>query len=238
MKTTGIEWTDVTWNPWHGCVKVSPGCKHCYMYRDKGRFGQDPTDVVRSKTTFSAPLKLKEPQLIFTCSWSDFFIDLADEWRNEAWDIIKQTPHLTYQILTKRPERIHQCLPKDWGNGYENVWLGVSGETQSTHDQRHVELLKIPAALHWVSIEPMLEPVDLMLDLQTKDRPHIEWVVAGGESGPKARPSQLGWFRSLRDQCQSAGVPFFMKQITKNGKKISYEDFPQDLKVRKFPHIP
>src|SRR3990167_11527130 len=104
---THINWTEATWNPWHGCIKVSPGCKNCYMYREKNRYGQDPAVVVRSKpATFNAPLKWKEPARVFTCSWSDFFIKQADPWRDEAWDIIYQTPHLTYLILTKRPERI------------------------------------------------------------------------------------------------------------------------------------
>src|SRR3990167_6883297 len=95
-----IEWTNDTWNPWHGCTKVSEGCDHCYMFRDKVRYGQDPELVVRSKTTFTAPLKWKEPSLVFTCSWSDWFHKAADAWRDEAWAIIKATPHLTYQILT------------------------------------------------------------------------------------------------------------------------------------------
>jgi len=146
-QTTGISWTDATWNPWHGCRKISAGCKYCYMFRDKERYGQDPTVVMRSKSNFNDPLKWamdteqigflpgkdKEPSAfvgmkIFTCSWSDFFIQEADEWRADAWNIIRDTPEFTYQILTKRPERIMECLPPDWGRGYENVWLGVSVE--------------------------------------------------------------------------------------------------------------
>ena len=107
-----IEWTEGTWNPWHGCLKVSPGCAHCYMYRDKRRYGQNPTAVVRSKTAFDAPLKWKEPKTIFTCSWSDFFIAEADAWRKDAWEVIRRSPQHTYQILTKRPERISGHLPK------------------------------------------------------------------------------------------------------------------------------
>ena len=105
-----IQWTNATWNPWHGCKKVSPGCKFCYMYRDKERYNQDPTTVLKSKTKFNAPLQWNEPKLIFTCSWSDWFIEEADQWRAEAWKIIKNTPHHTYQILTKRPERIKDHL--------------------------------------------------------------------------------------------------------------------------------
>ena len=99
-ETTKIEWTGATWNPWYGCLKVSHGCDNCYMYRDMERYGRNPSVVTRSKTQFNMPLKLKEPTLIFTCSWSDFFIREADEWRAEAWEIMRQTPQHTYQVLT------------------------------------------------------------------------------------------------------------------------------------------
>ena len=104
MENTKIQWTEATWNPWHGCQKVSPGCKFCYMYRDKERYGQDATTVLRSKTKFKEPLKWKEPKVIFTCSWSDWFIEEADQWRDEAWETIRKTPQHTYQILTKSPK--------------------------------------------------------------------------------------------------------------------------------------
>lgn len=103
--SSNIEWTDATWNPWHGCHKVSQGCKNCYMFRDKRRYGQDPNVVTRAaSTTFYAPLKWKKPRRIFTCSWSDFFIEEADPWRDEAFAIMALTPQHTYQVLTKRPE--------------------------------------------------------------------------------------------------------------------------------------
>lgn len=160
-----IEWTEATWNPWYGCTKVSPGCKFCYMYREMVRYGRDPRIVTRSKTKFSDPLKWvragKAPQFCFTCSWSDFFIEAADEWRPEAWKIISDTPEITYQILTKRPELVRDRLPADWGDGYENVWLGVSAENQEYADERIPLLLKIPAAVRWVSAEPLLGPIDL-----------------------------------------------------------------------------
>ena len=184
-KDTKIQWTDATWNCWHGCKKVSPGCKYCYMFRDKERFKQDPTEVIRSAGNFNAPLKWKEPKLIFTCSWSDFFIEEADEWREEAWEIIRNTPHHTYQILTKRPERIAQCLPDDWGVGYKNVWLGVSIENQLEMPQRLMELAAIKAKVRFLSIEPMIGSVtfnysSIARDLFTK---RIDWVIVGGESG-------------------------------------------------------
>jgi protein gp37 len=160
---TEIAWTEKTYNPWQGCTKMSPGCAHCYMFRDKRRYGQDPLVVVRSKDpTFYAPLRWREPALVFTCSWSDFFHAAADEWRDDAWDVIRRTPHLTYQILTKRQDRILQCLPPDWGPvGWPNVWLGVSVENQHFADIRIPALLQVPARVRFLSCEPLLGPVDL-----------------------------------------------------------------------------
>lgn len=202
-RISAIEWTEATWNPWHGCTKVSPGCAHCYMYREKKRYGQEPAKVVRSKTTFDAPLKWKEPQLIFTCSWSDFFIEEADPWRDEAWEIIRSTPQHAYQILTKRPQRIAANLPQGWP--FENVCLGVSVENPRFYGR--IEMVrKIPAFVRFLSLEPLLAPM-----------PHlplagISWVIVGGESGPGCRPMKPEWVRDIRDQCARAGVPFFFKQ--------------------------
>lgn len=222
-KTTGIEWATSTWNPWTGCTKISPGCKNCYMFRDKKRFDQDPTIIKQcSPATFNAPLKYKSPEVIFTCSWSDFFHEAADAWRAAAWDIIRKTPHHTYLILTKRPERIYQNLPADWGpNGYPNVALGVSVETQQWVSRIN-ELFRSPARLYFVSAEPLLGPLNLILWLMKMGREFnrspegqrkIGWVIAGGESGPKARPAEMSWFRDLRNQCAEAGVPYFLKQL-------------------------
>src|SRR5688500_2786405 len=127
MEKTKIQWTDATVNFWTGCTKVSDGCKFCYMYRDKERLRKDPKTVLRtSDEIFYKALKWKDAKRIFTCSWSDFFIKDADEWRKDAWDVIRKTQHHQWQILTKRPERIKECLPEDWGGGWDNVWLGVS----------------------------------------------------------------------------------------------------------------
>lgn len=204
-KHSSIEWTGATWNPWHGCTKVSVGCQYCYMYREKQRYGQDPRVVARSRTTFFDPLRWEEPTLIFTCSWSDFFIAEADLWRDEAWGVIRETPHHTYQILTKRPERIVQCLPRDWGNGWPNVWLGVSVETQDCLFRKEI-LREVPGQLRFISAEPLLGQLDLG-SLQD-----IHWVITGGESGPNARPMNPDWARGVRDQCISAGVAYFHKQ--------------------------
>jgi protein gp37 len=130
-ESTDISWTDATINFWQGCRKISPGCKFCYMFRDKEtRFGQDGNVIAKvSDRTINKTLKaLTKPSKIFTCSWSDFFIKEADEWRDDAWKIIRDNPQHQWQILTKRPENIENHLPKNWGYGYENVWLGVSIE--------------------------------------------------------------------------------------------------------------
>lgn len=157
-----IEWTNSTWNPWNGCTRVSAGCDNCYMMRSMARFGRDPEVVRRvSDRTFFAPLKWEDGQKVFTCSWADFFHPGADSFRNECWDIIKKRSGLTFQILTKRPERIALCLPKDWGRGYPNVWIGVSAENQEAANLRIPILLNTPAAIRFVSIEPMLGPVKL-----------------------------------------------------------------------------
>lgn len=254
---TNISWTDKTWNPWYGCRKVSAGCKNCYMFRDMKHYGKDPNTIQRARTTFNAPLKWKDPAKVFTCSWSDFFIEEADAWRDEAWDIIRKTPHLTYQICTKRPERIAEHLPGDWGNGYPNVWMGATTENQEELERRVFILLKVPAYIHWLSIEPLLGAMDIskvaMCEWYASElieprrgtiggkampaarlRPRIDWVVVGGESGPDFRPMELDWARSIHDQCKEAGVAFFYKQDsgTKPGSNakldgVEYHEFPQ-----------
>src|ERR1700733_10506093 len=151
--SSAIEWTQATWNPWHGCKKVSPGCAHCYMYRDKKRYGQDPADFVKINSTFDAPTKGNEARMIFTCSWSDFFIEEADSWRPEAWEVIRATPQHAYQILTKRACRIATHLPRGWP--FPNVWLGVSVENPRFFS-RIDELRNVAASVRFLSLEPLL----------------------------------------------------------------------------------
>jgi len=204
---SSIEWTEATWNPWMGCTKVSAGCDHCYMFTEQRRYGHDPAVVRRSKTRFTAPLTWKEPKLIFTCSWSDWFHKAADPWRDEAWEIVRQTPRHTFQILTKRPGRISRHLPADWGNGYPNVWLGTSVENQSAAF-RAEQLADIPAQLRFLSCEPLLGPIAFGNTLE-----HFSWMIVGGESGAWCRPMDLAWARSLRDQAALHNVAFFLKQL-------------------------
>lgn len=245
---SSIEWTDATWNPWQGCTKVSPACKHCYMFRDLARYGKDPAVVRRSaEGTFRLPLKrgrdgqFKIPpgSKVFTCSWSDWFHADADPWRDEAWDIIRQRPDVIFQIVTKRTERIADHLPQDWGTGWPHVWIIATAENQEWLEVRIEHLAKIQAAVRGLSIEPLLGPVDL-----TKNRPsermlrwhfpmtkYLDWVIVGGESGPGARPMHPRWVRSLRDQCVAAGVPFFFKQWGENSLHEAVETHPKTVSM-------
>jgi protein gp37 len=208
---TIIAWTDKTWNPWRGCEKISPGCAHCYMFTQQERYGRDPSVVTRTRT-WGDPIKwqraaaaARERWRVFTCSWSDFFHPDADAWRDDAWAVIRATPNLHYQILTKRPDAVRDRLPSDWGRGYPNVWLGVSVENNA-FVWRVDALRAIPARVKFVSAEPLLGPVpDLHLD-------GLDWLIVGGESGPGYRPMDLAWARDLRDRCDAAGVTFFFKQ--------------------------
>jgi len=218
-KTSSISWTGATWNPWIGCRKVSPGCKNCYAEAwVENRMGRDFSKVRRSAdATFFSPLKWKEPGYVFTCSLSDFFIEEADPWRPEAWKLIRETPHLTYQILTKRPENIVDRLPPDWGEGWKNVCLGTSIEMQ-LYTKRITILREVPAKVHFLSCEPLLGPLEFSDDsgygfeFPNPGLEHIEWVIVGGESGPNHREMKVEWARRIRDQCLEAEIPFFFKQ--------------------------
>jgi len=237
------------------------------MHTEKRRYGQDPGVVVRSKApTFNAPLSRKwsEPARVFTCSWSDFFIEEADPWRADAWDVIRRTPHLTYQILTKRSERIRDHLPPDWGDGWAHVWLGVTVEG-NRYRYRLDDLLATPAVVRFVSMEPMLEAINLAdivvpegilkplvgllwepcgggrpgVVVKRPRGPRLDWVIVGGESGPGARPMRLEWARSVVEQCKAASVPCFIKQLHIDGR-ISKDpaEWPEDLRAREMPAVP
>lgn len=247
VELSKIQWTGVTWNPWHGCRKVSAGCKFCYMFRDKERYGQKPTDVLKSKTKFNEPTKWLEPQLIFTCSWSDWFIEEADQWRPEAWQIIKDTPHHIYQILTKRPERILDNLPSDWGDGYPNVWLGVSVESNDEKD-RIETLSKVPAKIRFISAEPLIG--ELTLDeFSSNLKENFHWMIIGGESGNKTgkylyREAKIEWFKSLIKISKKTNIKVFVKQLgTFLADELKLKDrhggdaneFEKALQIREFP---
>lgn len=200
---TDISWSNATWNPWQGCHKISAGCKNCYMYSDKARYGQDPNMVVRSKTTFNAPLNWQEGRLVFTCSWSDFFIEEADAWRDEAYSVMRRTERHTYQVLTKRIDRVEGRLPDPILN---NMWLGTSVE--NVKEKWRINVLRsLPAVVRFLSIEPLLE------DIGTLDLRGISWAIIGGESGSNARPMDINWARNIVTQCKAAGIACFVKQL-------------------------
>lgn len=296
---TGIEWTDATWNPVTGCAKVSQGCKHCYAEREWPRMtklvpayaGRDFTDVRTHADRLDQPLRWKKPRKVFVNSMSDLFHeDVPFEFIDQVFAVMALAPQHTFQVLTKRPERMrdyfnsfHEWAAENRGfnvcawadaligindeqiaaigqtpKGLPNVWLGVSVEDQKAADERIPLLLDTPAAVRWISAEPLLGPVDLRhlndgkevneidslkpwtweqeidnwrgtsetweedfsdyyggLEVTGAKGPchnRIDWVVVGGESGPKARPMHPAWVRSLRDQCAAAGVPFLFKQ--------------------------
>lgn len=247
---TKIQWTDATWNVAVGCRKVDADCRFCYMYRDSfDGTRYNPREVRRTKTVFRLPLKLKEPSKIFVSSLTDFFIEEIDGYRQEAWAIIKQCPQHTFQILTKRPERIKDCLPSDWSvENYPNVWIGTSvGSNESLYRIAH--LVTIPAAVRFVSFEPLHGHIDTSaLDDVAR---YIDWVIIGGESGNDNgkytyRPCEIKWLEDLVNYFYygySAAV--FVKQLgTHLAKQLNLKadrhggdinNFPQSLKIREFP---
>jgi len=299
-----IEWTDASWNPirtrigekvgW-GCQRVSPGCQNCYAATINHRLGTGldydakgiaAAEFFLDEKTLVKPLSWRKPRKVFVCSMTDLFGEwVPDEWIDRMFAIMAQTPQHTYQLLTKRPERMrsymtlpgrgdlqinrmgrvaqyisspHVARNLDWP--LPNVWLGVSVEDQQRADERIPVLLETPAAVRFLSCEPLLGPVDLgrnmyvgrFFDLGTPD---ISWVIIGGESGPGARPMDVAWARSLVSQCQSAAVACFVKQLGAKPYEmpllydLNYSrpmkladrkggdmgEWPEDLRVREFP---
>ena len=208
---SAIEWTDATWNPVTGCTKVSPGCKNCYAERLAARLHAMGNPRYRNCFTrtlhpdqLTLPLRWKNPRRIFVNSMSDLFHDgVPEEFIRRAFEVMAQARGHVFQVLTKRSRRLAELAPRlSWPS---NVWQGVSVEN-ARYVSRVADLVKVPAAVRFLSVEPLLGPIP---DLPLKG---ISWVIVGGESGPRHRPIQPEWVRSIRDQCARAGVAFFFKQ--------------------------
>jgi len=277
-----IEWTHHTFNPWIGCMKVSPGCDHCYaetwdargLQGKATRWGAHAARTRTSAANWRKPLAWNkaaaaagERHRVFCASLADVFDNHASidpQWRRDLWALIAATPNLDWLLLTKRPSNIDYMLPHGWSGGWPNVWLGTTVENQTEADRRIPHLLGVPAAVRFLSCEPLLGPVDLThMDINghiasrhlgriggywinaltgknddmgrpCPDVPKLDWVICGGESGPGARPMHPDWARSLRDQCQAAGTAFFMKQMA-GPRKSAMPPIPADLMVREFP---
>ncbi len=203
------------WNPWHGCRKISEGCRHCYVYRTDSRHGRDSSVPTRN-ADFDLPLrrdrsgqyKIRPGELVYTCFTSDFFLDAADEWREEAWEIMRRRPDLRYLIITKRIDRFEECMPADWGEGWDNVTICCTCENQDRADYRLPIFLQMPIKHRQIVCEPLLGPIDLGRWLGG----WIEGVVAGGESGNEARLCDFDWILDISRQCACKNVPFFFKQ--------------------------
>lgn len=226
-RETGIAWCHHTFNPWWGCVKISPACTNCYAATFDKRLGGDHWGVDSSRKFFgdkhwNEPLKWnKEAQAkgerarVFCASMADVFEDRPDlvAPRLRLWKLIESTPWLDWLLLTKRPQNISRMLPTDKENGipfFRNVWLGTTVESQEYAKERIPHLLANPATVHFLSCEPLLGPLDLTCYFG--EEYGVDWVITGSESGPKARPQNVDWYRSIRDQCYAARVAFFLKQ--------------------------
>lgn len=257
-RDTKIEWSDHTFNSWIGCTKISAGCDNCYaevdtfarIERARGNelWGKDANRHITSKSYWRDPIGWNRTAeengtraRVFCASMADVFEDhpAVIEARHRLWELIKQTPALDWLILSKRPHNFARLLPSDWGNGYPNVWLGVSAEDQAAADRRVPLLIDIPARIHFVSAEPLLASVSLDPWL---DR--LDWVIIGGESGSGSRWMDPQWANNLISECRDHGAACFFKQKgerlarqwgCRDQKGGNIEEFPPAFKVREFP---
>ena len=238
---SSIEWTDASWNPVTGCTKVSPGCSNCYAERIAERLRGTRAfpfgfDVILHPDRLDKPKSWRRPRRIFVNSMSDLFHEqIPFDFVDQVYSSMCQANHHVYQVLTKRPERMLQ-----WSNSRgvefpQHIWVGVSVESQ--YWTKRIPLLqKVPAAIRFLSCEPLLKPLSLRNSFDTGD---IHWVIVGGESGPRARPMKEEWVKNVRDECQIADVPFFFKQwggkTSKSGGRvldgIIWSEFPRTLAI-------
>lgn len=240
---TKIEWTDETWNPVTGCLKISPGCKHCYAETFAERFrgvrmhggrlhvfhnGFDPQ--LRPER-LDTPFGWRSPRMVFVNSMSDLFGEFVPEtFLQQVFDVMRALPQHTFQVLTKRADRLVEWTNRNqWLEQAEHIWLGVSVEDREYGLPRVGKLRQAKAAVRFLSVEPLLESLGRM------DLKKIDWVIAGGESGPGARPMKPEWVREVRDECLRGRVAFFFKQWggvrkTRNGRELdgrTWDQFPR-----------
>ena len=221
------------WNPWHGCRKCSEGCQNCYMFFQDSVRGKNGADIYRTGAGFRYPLsrdrngryKVKSGEMIRVCMTSDFFLEEADEWRDEAWEIIRQRPDVKFWLLTKRPERAADHLPRDWGAGWENVMFNVTCENQRRADERIPILLELPFRHKGIMCAPFIGPVTIREYLPSGQ---IEQVLCDGEAYAGARPCRYEWVKSLSDECREYEVTFVFcslgKCFIKDGKTYRIAD--------------
>lgn len=220
------------WNPWHGCKKKSEGCDNCYMYYLDSQREKSGADIYRVKNNFDYPLhkdkygnyKIKSGEFLRVCMTSDFFLEEADIWREQAWDIIKKRPDVVFIFITKRPERVEKCLPKNWSD-FENIWFHVTCENQKRADERIPILLDLPFNHKGVMVAPFIGRVSLAQYLQTGQ---IENVWCGGENYNGARPLFYSWVKSIAQECRSFDVSFKFFEtgnvFVKDGKRLPLTD--------------
>ncbi len=203
------------WNPWHGCHKLSAGCVNCYVYRTDGKHGIDSSVVVKTKS-FGLPVQKKRDgsykigagEMVYTCFSSDFFVEDADEWRGEAWEMIRSRPDLRFLMITKRIDRLQAVVPDDWGEGYDNVTICCTMENQERADYRLPIYRAAPVKHKIIVCEPLLSAVDLSPYLGA----WVEQVIVGGESGREARTCHYDWVLGIRRQCVEHGISFRFRQ--------------------------
>lgn len=201
------------WNPWHGCVKCSEGCEHCYMYFLDSMRDKNGADIYKTKNGFNYPLtcnrrgdyKIQSGELIRVCMTSDFFLEQADEWRNAAWQIMHRRSDVKFFLLTKRPERVKHCLPSDWGDGWDNIIFNVTCENQKRADERIPILLELPFKHKGIMCAPFIGAVSIEKYLYGGQ---IEQVICGGENYDGARPCDFEWVKRLRAECKAHNVTF------------------------------
>lgn len=215
-----------TWNLWHGCHKISEGCKNCYVYRQDSKFGKDSSLVYKTKN-FNLPIKrnkngkykLKAGEIVNTCFTSDFFVEEADEWRHEVFSMMKQRSDLKFFIITKRIDRFMSCIPRDWNDGYDNILIACTVENQKMADYRLPFYINAPIKHKAIICAPLISKINLSPYLNNE----IELVSAGGESGIYARICDYNYILDIRNQCTKKGINFHFHQTgayLKKDKKI------------------